>query len=139
MKKKSLLLVLACYFIWGFQPLYWVLLEHVDSYFLMAARVLSGALVSVLFLAVQGRLAELAALFKNKATMKYLVPAAFLLLADGGLELDSLVAGLVTGAVPPPGDLVGDAGPEEDEEVQQRYHRQHQGLRLQRGSQRAAG
>ena len=95
MKKKSLLLVLACYFIWGFQPLYWVLLEHTDSYFLMAARVLSGALVSLLFLAIQGRLAELAALFRSKATMKYLVPAAFLLLADWAVFLIAVQNGHV--------------------------------------------
>lgn len=95
MKKKSLLLVLACYFIWGFQPLYWALLEHMDSYFLMAARVLSGAFVSVLFLALQGRLSELAALFRNKTTMKYLVPAAFLLLADWAVFLIAVQSGRV--------------------------------------------
>ncbi|MBO5394934.1 MAG: EamA family transporter RarD [Clostridia bacterium] len=95
MKKKSLLLVLACYFIWGFQPLYWVLLEHVESYFLMAARVLSGALVSVIFLAVQGRLAELSALFRNKSAMKYLAPAAFLLLADWAVFLIAVQNGRV--------------------------------------------
>ena len=46
----------------------------------------------------------------------------FLLLADGGLELDGLVAGLVPGPAPAVADLVGDGGPEEHEEVQQGHH-----------------
>lgn len=95
MKKKNLILVLACYFIWGFQPLYWALLEHVESYFLMAARVLTGAFFSVAFLALQGRLSELGALFRDKKTMKYLVPAAILLLADWTIFLVAVQSGRV--------------------------------------------
>ena len=40
------------------------------------------------------------------------------LLPGGGLELDGLVGGLVFRPAPPPGDLVGDVGPEEDDEVE---------------------
>ena len=95
MKKKSLMLVFGCYLIWGFQPLYWALLEHVDSYFLMAARVITGALFSVAFLAIQGRLSELKALFADEKTMKILVPAAFFLLADWTVFIVAVQSGHV--------------------------------------------
>jgi len=95
LKKKSLLLVLSCYFIWGFQPLYWVLLDHMDSYFLMACRVLVGAVFSVAFLAVQRRLPELKELLLDKKRMKYLVPAAFFLLADWTIFLVAVQNGHV--------------------------------------------
>ncbi|MDO4749805.1 MAG: EamA family transporter RarD [Eubacteriales bacterium] len=95
MKKKSLLLVLGCYMIWGVQPLYWALLDHMDAYFLMAARVLTGALFCLAYMAMQKRLPELIDLFRDGKRMKYLVPASLFLLADWAIFLVAVQNGNV--------------------------------------------
>jgi len=52
--KKGLLYGLLCYCIWGLFPLYWRLLEHVDSLEILAHRMLwSGVFMVVLFLGIR--------------------------------------------------------------------------------------
>jgi len=93
--KRSLLLVLGCYLIWGFQPLYWNLLNHMDSYFLVGCRILFGAVFSVILLLPTKRLPERWALLKDKKRMAFLAPAAFFLLADWAIFLVAVQNGNV--------------------------------------------
>ena len=52
--KKGLLYGLLCYTIWGLFPLYWRLLEHVDSFEILAHRMLwSGVFMVTLFIGVR--------------------------------------------------------------------------------------
>ena len=83
--KKSLLALLLCYLIWGLQPLYWNLLGQFDALFVLCGRIVMSAIFTWLFLACTGRIKELLATFKNRALMKYLVPAAVFICADWGL------------------------------------------------------
>lgn len=55
----------------------------------------------------------------------------FQLLADGGFEVDGLMGGLVPGSSPAVGDLVGNVGPEEHEEIQKSHHRQQRTQEIQ--------
>lgn len=96
--RKSLLSLFTCYVLWGFQPLYWAFLSHVDSYVTLFCRIVMAAVFSVLILAVTHRLGELKALFQNRHMMKFLLPATLFLLADWGLFIVVINAGHVLDA-----------------------------------------
>lgn len=85
--RKGLLLMLACYSIWGFQPLYFALDRGVDTVFLLACRIVWAAIACVLMLKVRGKLPQLLAALRDKQMMKRIVPASVLLLADWSIYL----------------------------------------------------
>ena len=72
--KKGLTAMLGCFFIWGFQPLYWYLCGGMDTFFLMASRIVWAAVCCVLLLWMQGKLPQLAAAFKDKQVLKREIP-----------------------------------------------------------------
>ena len=80
--KKGLTAMLGCFFIWGFQPLYWYLCGGMDTFFLMASRIVWAAVCCVLLLWMQGKLPQLAAAFKDKQVLKREIPAAVFLFGD---------------------------------------------------------
>jgi EamA domain-containing membrane protein RarD len=86
-EKKSitgpLLCYLGCYLVWGNQPLYWSLLKSFDTMFVMCVRVVMALVFTYLYLIISGRFRELAATFKNRAVMKYLIPASVFSAATG--------------------------------------------------------
>ena len=83
--KKSLIALLVCYLIWGLQPLYWNLLGQFDALFVLCVRIVMSVIFTWGFLICTGRLHELLAAFRNRALMKYLVPAAVFICGDWGL------------------------------------------------------
>lgn len=91
--KKDIFAVIACYVLWGFQSLYWVLGGGIDSFTMLACRIIATALFSVTALAFGGRLRELKMLFHDRGTMKFLCPAAFFMLMDWGVYLVVVNAG----------------------------------------------
>lgn len=80
--RKGLPFMLGCFAVWGFQPLYWYLLDEVDTFFLMACRVFWAAAVSVFMLWVQGKLPLLWAAFRDKQVLRREIPAALFLFGD---------------------------------------------------------
>ena len=80
--KKGLSAMLGCFMIWGFQPLYWYLCDDMDTFFLMASRIIWAAVCCVLLLWVQGKLPQLVEAFKDKQVMKREAPAALFLFGD---------------------------------------------------------
>ena len=80
--KKGLTAMLGCFLIWGFQPLYWYLCGDMDTFFLMASRIIWAAVCCVLILKVQGKLPQLWAAFRDKQVMKREIPAALFLFGD---------------------------------------------------------
>lgn len=93
--KKGLLAMLCCFLIWGFQPLYWYLCEGIDTFFLLATRIIWAAVFCVLLLKVQGKLGQLKAAFMDKKIMKREIPAMLLMLADWGIYLWAVQHGRV--------------------------------------------
>ena len=93
--KKGLLAMLCCFLIWGFQPLYWYLCEGIDTFFLLATRIIWAAVFCVLLLKVQGKLPQLKAAFMDKKIMKREIPAMLLMLADWGIYLWAVQNGRV--------------------------------------------
>ena len=78
----SFICVFICYFLWGFQPLYWHLDSTFDSIFLMASRSVSASLFCILLLTVQGKLGQFRAVFRDRRVLVREIPAAALLFAD---------------------------------------------------------
>ncbi len=93
--KKGLLAMLCCFLIWGFQPLYWYLCEGIDTFFLLATRIIWAAVFCVLLLKVQGKLPQLKAAFMDKKIMKREIPAMLLMLGDWGVYLWAVQNGRV--------------------------------------------
>ncbi|MDD3921299.1 MAG: EamA family transporter RarD [Eubacteriales bacterium] len=95
MNRKSLVCLFISYVLWGCQSLYWALLSELDSMFILACRIIWAALLLVLLLMLQRRIPELTAVFKNRQTMRYLVPATLFLLVDWGVFIWAVQAGHV--------------------------------------------
>ena len=68
-EKKNYGMLFGCYLLWGFQPLYWGLLEGVDSLTILGLRIVFAAAFSVALLAAAGKLPQLKALFKSRQAM----------------------------------------------------------------------
>ncbi len=93
--KKSMILVVGGYLIWGVQPLYWGMMGHMDSLFVMACRILWAVVFTVAVMAYTKRLPELKALFRDKKRMRYLAPASLFLLIDWAVFIVAVQAGHV--------------------------------------------
>ncbi len=93
--KKGLSAMLCCFLIWGFQPLYWYLCEGMDTFFLLASRIIWAAVCCLVLLKVQGKLGQLKAAFMDKQVMKREIPAMLLMLADWAIYLWAVQNGRV--------------------------------------------
>ena len=84
--RKGLGAMSVCFFIWGFQPLYWYMCTNVcgeiDTFFIMACRIIWAAVACLCILKVQGKLPQLWAVFKDKQVLKREMPASVLLFGD---------------------------------------------------------
>ena len=76
--RLGLAAMLGCFLIWGFQPLYFSLCGEIDTFFLMASRVIWAAICVVILLKLQGKLPQLTAAFRDKALLRREIPAAVL-------------------------------------------------------------
>ncbi len=85
MNRKSLLLVLTGYVMWGILPLYWHQLANVSPLFVLANRIIWSAGFTVLVLAATKRLKELKAMLLNKRVMKLLIPATICITLNWGI------------------------------------------------------
>jgi len=93
MEKKSVLLTMSGYIMWGILPLYWGLMGHINSMITMAMRIIWAAVFTTGLLAVTRRLPELTALFGNKQKIRFLVPAMLFLLVDWWLFIYAVQSG----------------------------------------------
>lgn len=93
--KKGLPAMTICYIIWGFQPLYWALCDHMDTFFLMACRIIWASVCCLFILKVQGKLGQLISAFKSKAIMKREILVALFLFADWFIYLYAVRCGKI--------------------------------------------
>lgn len=93
--KKGLSAMMCCFLIWGFQPLYWYLCEGMDTFFLLACRIIWAAVCCLLLLKLQGKLPQLKAAFCDKQVLKREIPAALLLFLDWAIYLWAVQNGRV--------------------------------------------
>lgn len=93
--KKGIPALLLCFFIWGFQPLYWYICGEWDTYFLLACRIIWAAVCCLCILWAQGKLPQLLEVFRDKNILKREIPASVFLLADWGVYLWAVQNGRV--------------------------------------------
>lgn len=98
MNKKSLMLVLSGYIIWGLLPIYWGLLSSFSPLFVLTNRIIWSAVFTFILLLFTGRHKELFSAFKDIKIMKYLVPAAILITCNWGLYIWAVTRGHVLDA-----------------------------------------
>ena len=96
--KKDVISLILCYVLWGFQPLYWAFISNVDSFVILACRIVRAAVFSLLILLFTGRLGELRELFRDQRTMRVLLPAVVFLLADWAVFIVVINSGHVLDA-----------------------------------------
>lgn len=80
--RRGLPAMAICYFIWGFQPLYFALDAEIDTVFLMACRIIWASVTCLVILAAQRKLNRLGRIFTDKKILKAELPASLLLFAD---------------------------------------------------------
>ena len=84
--KKSLIAILICYFSWGFFPIYFKLLKSIDSYEVLAMRVLCSFIFMILVVLLAKNknniFKEIKKLWQNKKNFSLLVIASFLITAN---------------------------------------------------------
>ena len=93
--KKGIPTLLLCFFIWGFQPLYWYICGEWDTYFLLVCRIIWAAVCCLCILWAQGKLPQLLEVFRDKNILKREIPASVFLLADWGVYLWAVQNGRV--------------------------------------------
>lgn len=85
MNKKSLMLVLTGYVLWGVLPLYWHQLANVNPLVVLANRIIWSAVFTVIVLAATKRLKELKLMMRDKRVMKLLIPATVAITLNWGI------------------------------------------------------
>lgn len=94
--KAGLPPLLLCMLLWGFQPLYWHFCpDTLDTLLLATVRTVSAAVFCLVILAVQGKLGQILAVFKDRQILKREIPATLFLAADWFVYLFAVQNGKV--------------------------------------------
>jgi len=95
MKQRNLGLVsmTLCYTLWGLLPLYWHLLDEVDSIVILANRIVWSALFTIVLLLATRRFGEVKAVFADRKKMRFMVPAAIVITINWGVYIWAVNAG----------------------------------------------
>ena len=76
---------MSCYILWGVLPAYWNLLVGVNPMFILCCRIIFAFVFMICFLKATNRMRVFLDTITNKATMRYLVPAALFITLNWGI------------------------------------------------------
>jgi len=95
MKERNigLLSTLACYILWGLLPLYWHILEDLDSIFILCNRIVWSAVFTIAILLITKKFSEVKAVFRDKKKMRFMIPAAIAITINWGVYIWAVNAG----------------------------------------------
>ena len=95
MKERNigLLSTLACYILWGLLPLYWHVLEDLDSIFILCNRIIWSAVFTIAILLITKKFSEVKAVFYDKKKMRFMIPAAITITINWGVYIWAVNAG----------------------------------------------
>ena len=95
MKERNigLLSTLACYILWGLLPLYWHILEDLDSVFILCNRIVWSAVFTIAILLITKKFSEVKAVFRDKKKMRFMIPAAITITINWGVYIWAVNAG----------------------------------------------
>ena len=84
MQKRGPLYVLACYIIWGVLPIYWKTLAAVDSFYILAARVVWSLIFITVILMARGRGTAVRAVLADRKELRRLMLAGVAVCVNWG-------------------------------------------------------
>lgn len=95
MKERNigLLSTLACYILWGLLPLYWHLLEDLDSIFILCNRIIWSAVFTITILLITKKFSEVKTVFRDKKKMRFMIPAAVSITINWGVYIWAVNSG----------------------------------------------
>ena len=95
MKERNigLLSTLACYILWGLLPIYWHILEDLDSIFILCNRIIWSAVFTIAILLITKKFGEVKAVFRDKKKMRFMIPAAITITINWGVYIWAVNAG----------------------------------------------
>ncbi len=101
-EKQGIIIVAVAYILWGFMPIYWKLLEHVESDEILSSRII-WAFVFTLFLVIIGRnfkllMADVKELWRNKKAFWSLLVASYLITGNWFTYIYAVNAGYIVQA-----------------------------------------
>ena len=85
--KKGLPAIFGAYLIWGFQSLYYYLCRGLDTFFILAARIIFAGIACFILVAALGKTGELKAAFCDRKILKREAGAMLLLFFDWAIYL----------------------------------------------------
>ena len=80
---RGLVSALAAFTLWGLLPLFWKLFVEIPAFEVLAHRIVFTALLTLVALAVLGRLEEVTGVFREPARFRATLAASFLISANG--------------------------------------------------------
>ena len=93
--KKSLAITAATYVIWGILPIYWQLLGGVNSLLVLCCRIIFSLIFTIVLLGVSGNIKVFRDTLLDKASMRWLIPAAVIVTFNWGLFIWAVNSGHV--------------------------------------------
>lgn len=98
MQNKGPWLVFLCYFLWGILPVYWKFLTTVDSFLILANRVLWSLVFAVIMLVILRQLGHLRAALADRRTALTLLVSGVLIVINWGSYIIAVNTGHVIDA-----------------------------------------
>jgi len=85
--KKSFILAMCCYVLWGSMPVYWHLLAGVDPLLVLCGRIIFSLVYAASLLVATGHMKRFRAALFDRAVMRSLIPAAVFITINWGLYI----------------------------------------------------
>lgn len=85
--KKGSLYVLFCYILWGILPIFWKQIGGVNSYYILAVRMVWSFIFCGIIMATKREFSKLKSIFENKKLLKKLIIAGILLIINWGFYI----------------------------------------------------
>ena len=96
-RSRGPLYVLICYVVWGLLPIFWKLLDEVDSLYVLATRIVwSMVLTGVILLARRDRLSGVRAAFRDRREWGRLAAAGCVNCDNWGVYIWAVATGHIT-------------------------------------------
>ncbi len=96
--KKSVMQVLICYILWGLLPIFWKLLSALDSFYILASRIVWSAVFCFIIIICCKNTGELKKILKNRKQMKLLACSSVMIAINWGAYIYAINSGHILDA-----------------------------------------
>ena len=96
--KKGIIEILTCYIMWGVLPVFWKLLEELNSVYVLASRIIWSAVFCFIIILFTGKMEELKNVLANKQMVKKLMCSGIAVAINWGLYIYAVNSGHILDA-----------------------------------------